>query len=217
MDRLLGALRRVGIPLLGLGDLLANPASPGVALTFDDGMRTVMTDALPVLRHHDTPAHLFLTTGAVGGNNRWPSQPVGAPTFAMLNWTEIETLHRAGIHIEGHTVQHPDLRQLSDLQLLDECDGADRVITERFGRAPQFFAYPYGYHDQRVRQLLGPRYRACLTTDVRMLRPGDGMSGLPRLESYYLRPEWLARHPSGALSRHYLALRAVLRRLRSWA
>src|SRR5262245_1384697 len=45
----------------------------GVTLTFDDGMRTVHRNALPVLREHGFPAHLFLTTGRVGKDIGWPS------------------------------------------------------------------------------------------------------------------------------------------------
>lgn len=214
LDRLLDGLRRAALPLVELGDLLAHPAAPGVALTFDDGMRSVVTEALPVLRHHGAPAHLFLTTGAVGGTNRWPSQPANAATFDMLSWSEVESLHHAGMRIEGHTVQHPDLRTLADAAVLDECEGADRVITERLGRAPQFFAYPYGYYDGRVRQLLAGRYRACLTAEFSMLRPDDEMTDLPRIDSHYLRPNWLLGDPFGAASRAYLGLRGVVRRLR---
>src|SRR5258707_8203499 len=75
LDRLLLALQRSGIPLLDLDTLLRPQTKTGVALTFDDGMRSVFTEALPILGNHSAPAHLFLTTGGVGMTNRWPSQP----------------------------------------------------------------------------------------------------------------------------------------------
>src|SRR5437868_7585413 len=124
-DKLLLALQRSAIPLLDLDTLLRPETQIGVALTFDDGMRSVFTEALPILRSHSAPAHLFLTTGVVGMMNRWPSQPPAAPLFEMLHWREIEALQGAGIHIEAHTASHPDLRQLSDDALWAECDRAD--------------------------------------------------------------------------------------------
>ena len=71
--RLVTNLLAKGIPIVTYPDLLTRDR--GVTLTFDDGMRSVHEHALPVLREHGVPAHLFLTTGSVGGDNRWPSQP----------------------------------------------------------------------------------------------------------------------------------------------
>src|SRR6476620_10135808 len=96
-DRLLLALQRSGIPLLDLDTLLRPQTKTGVALTFDDGMRTVFTEALPILRSHSAPAHLFLTTGFVGMTNCWPGQPRSIPVFEMLRWSEIEALQGMGI------------------------------------------------------------------------------------------------------------------------
>src|SRR5437763_8996597 len=49
-DKLLLALQRSAIPLLDLGTLLRPETKTGVALTFDDGMRSIFTEALPILR-----------------------------------------------------------------------------------------------------------------------------------------------------------------------
>src|SRR3984893_14381933 len=76
--RLLNALDRCDIPVLDLDTLLRPDTVCGVALTFDDGIRTVFIEALPILRSYSVPAHLFLTTGFVGLTNRWPSQPASA-------------------------------------------------------------------------------------------------------------------------------------------
>ena len=92
LRRLLLALQRSGIRLLDLDTLLRPQTKTGVTLTFDYGMRSVFTEALPILRSYSAPAHLFLTTGVVGRTNRWPSRPATAPFFEMLRWREIEAL-----------------------------------------------------------------------------------------------------------------------------
>src|SRR6202051_3716135 len=71
LDGLLEALERSHIPVMDLDTLLRPATQCGVALTFDDGIRSVFTDALPILRSRCVPAHLFLTTGYVGLTNRW--------------------------------------------------------------------------------------------------------------------------------------------------
>jgi peptidoglycan/xylan/chitin deacetylase (PgdA/CDA1 family) len=215
-DKLLLALQRSAIPLLDLDTLLRPETKTGVALTFDDGMRSVFSEALPVLRSHSAPAHLFLTTAAVGMTNRWPSQPSAAPAFEMLQWREIEALHGAGIHIEAHTASHPDLRQLSNYALSEECNRADETIRSMLGVRPRYFAYPYGFNDARVRSYARQRYVGSVTADMRVLRRREDPAALPRLETFYLRKEFLFRNLQSPATNAYIALRRAVRRFRSF-
>ena len=212
--RLLAALAEARMPVCDLDTLLAPATTRGVAITFDDGMKSVHTHALPVLRDHGVASHLFLATGSVGGNNRWAAQPEGIPELEMLGWKEIEGLHGAGMRIESHTHSHPDLRSAGGSAMSEECERADRLIEERLGRRPAYFAYPYGRHDARTRDLARSRYRAAVTVKLGELRGGDDPAALPRLDTYYLRAPWIYRGLEGALPRAYLALRGVLRQVR---
>jgi peptidoglycan/xylan/chitin deacetylase (PgdA/CDA1 family) len=213
-DRLLLALQRSGIPLLDLDTLLRPQTKTGVALTFDDGMRSVFTEALPILRSHSAPAHVFLTTGVVGLTNRWPSQPTATPLFEMLRWREIEALQDAGVHIEAHTESHPDLRRLSDDALREECERADETIASVLGIRPRYFAYPYGFNDTRVRSFTRERYVGSLTGEIRMLRHEEDPAALPRLETYYFRKEILFRNLDSIPTLAYISFRRGLRRFR---
>jgi peptidoglycan/xylan/chitin deacetylase (PgdA/CDA1 family) len=214
-ERLLLALQHSGIPLLDLDTLLRPETKTGVALTFDDGMRSVFTKALPILRGHAAPAHLFLTTGVVGSTNCWPTQPPTAPLFEMLRWREIEALHDAGIHVEAHTAHHHDFRQLSDDGLRAECDQADETITSMLGKRPRYFAYPYGFNDARLRSFARKRYIGSVTTDLRILRAKEDPAALPRLESYYFRKEFLFSNLQSSATLAYIALRRVFRQFKS--
>ena len=123
-NMLLDAFDREGIPILELDKLLLPDTKCGVALTFDDGIRTVLTEALPILRSHSAEAHLFLTTGFVGMSEPRPGQARSTPAFETLRWAEIEALKGMGMHIEAHTASHPDLRQLSDAAVRAECESS---------------------------------------------------------------------------------------------
>jgi peptidoglycan/xylan/chitin deacetylase (PgdA/CDA1 family) len=214
-DRLLLVLRRSGIPLLDLDALLRPQTKTGVALTFDDGMRSVFTEALPILRIHSAPAHLFLTTGFVGMTNRWPTQPAATPLFEMLQWRDIEALRAGGVHVEAHTATHPDLRQLSDDALHTECERADDAIASILGVRPRYFAYPYGFNDTRLRSFARERYVGSVTADLRMLQQKEDPAALPRLETYYFRKEFLFHNLESPPTLLYVALRRALRWLRN--
>jgi peptidoglycan/xylan/chitin deacetylase (PgdA/CDA1 family) len=197
-----------------LATLLDPHTRAGVAITFDDGMRTVFENALPVLRDHGAQAHVFVATGAIDSNSRWPRGEPGIPAYEMLSWDELEQLQAAGIHIESHTHSHPDMRSLTTAQMQDECDRADTLIEQRLGQRPRFFAYPFGYHDPLVRDFARARYPGTVTTELRPLGRQEDSAALPRLDSYYLCSGWRIRHLDSVPVRRWLALRNVLRNLR---
>ncbi len=216
-EQLVRRLRAHDLPLLSVEGLLR--AESGVALTFDDGMRSVATEALPVLREYDAPATLFLTTGYVGSKNTWPSQPAGAPVFDMMTWDEVGACVESGVAVESHTVSHPDLAAASTAQIEDECAGADEEIERQLGVAPSLMAYPYGAYGPAALEVVARRYRAAVTTRLAYLPPG-GLSAtwryeVPRLDTYYLQSA-SRMDLTAPGTKAYLAVRRSLRALRSW-
>lgn len=214
LEALLGALEEAGLPIMTLDELIGDKKAHGVALTFDDGLSTVFSAAMPVLKARQAPAHVFVITGRVGQNNRWPGQPAEATSFELMDWHQLEAIHNAGLRIEGHTASHPDLRLLGDAQIEAEMAEADEAIESRLGRRPRFFAYPYGYEDERVRAVAGSRYDGCFTTKLDYVGPSTAMDAIPRLDAHYLRSPGLVRALAGKPAQTYIALRRSLRRLR---
>ena len=210
-SQLIQSLEEIKIPVLDLDVLLQPQTSRGVAITFDDGMQSVHRHALPVLQEHGIPAHLFLATGAAGDDRPWPRDPCDGHTFRMLDWDELEALHTAGVHIESHTHTHPDMRSLSIERMQEECEQADSMIEHRLGRRPQYFAYPFGYHNRKVRDFARNRYRGTVTTELRTLASDADPAVLPRLDSFYLQSPLMIRNFGSLPVSGYLALRNVLR------
>jgi peptidoglycan/xylan/chitin deacetylase (PgdA/CDA1 family) len=206
------ALARAGIPIVDYHRL--QQLDHGVTFTFDDGMRSVAEHALPVLREHGARAHLFLTTGAVGGDNAWPSQPATAARHRMLDWDDAQACAAHDLLIESHTHSHPDLRELSEADIGAECARADDEIERRVGRRPRLFAYPYGQFDARVRGAVASRYDACFTTRMGYLSAAPDASQVPRIDAHYLRWPWAQAHCLSARGRAYLELRGLMRLLR---
>lgn len=212
---LLSHLRGSGVPILTYAAL--REARTGVTITFDDGMRSVAEHALPVLRDLALPSHLFLTTGAVGRDNRWASQPAGIRALPMMDWPALEACVAAGMTIENHTATHPDLRTLTAAAVADECAAADELIERRIGRRPSLFAYPYGHVSEAAHEVVASRYEAAFTTELAYLPAGMERHRLPRIDAYYLRSATVAQRLMTRPGRGYLWLRGVLRRLRQLA
>ena len=213
---LVQSIRRGGHTIVPLRDLLEEPAAGGrIALTFDDGVRSLHDHALGVLADLDAPATVFLTTGWLGRDNQWPTMPADAPRMAMLDWSQVDDLRRAGWAIEAHTVNHPDLRELSDAEIDRELADCDAAIADRTGTRPTIFAYPYGHWDERVEARVAGRYDFAVTAGMGFVpaRIASPMR-IGRLETYYFRSPRLHARFGSPVFRGYLASRALLRRLR---
>jgi peptidoglycan/xylan/chitin deacetylase (PgdA/CDA1 family) len=211
---LIRSLAAINLPICSLETLLQNNCTRGIALTFDDGMLSVFTHALPIIKDFKIPAHLFLTTGCIGGENYWPSLPIGVPKFKMMTWDQIEACQAGGFFIDSHTQSHPNLNQINEQELEEECEVCDQAIERRLGRKPEYFAYPYGIHNQAARQFVKSRYRASVTTFLRPLHEKQDLAALPRLDSYYLQPNWIQSNIENLMGRSYIMGRSLIRSLR---
>jgi peptidoglycan/xylan/chitin deacetylase (PgdA/CDA1 family) len=158
-----------------------------VAITFDDGFRSVYEHAFPLLRRYGFPATIFLVTDYCGKTNSWPSQPAWAPRAPLLDWTEIREMAAHGIAFGSHTRTHPDLRRLSVHEVDAELAGSKHVIENAIGYAVEALAYPYGTYDPTVKQLTRAHYPWACTTDLGFVRRDTDPLALTRLDAYYLR------------------------------
>lgn len=208
------SLLEQGISIVTLDKLMLPETDNAVTLTFDDGMQSVYKNALPILSDMHVPAHLYLTTGYVGGENRWPTQPSGAPAFEMMDWYEIAACVKGGMYIENHTVTHPDLRTLGRTEIEDECERADNTIAGHFGRRPEHFAYPYGFYNATVSTVVSSRYQSCVTTTLKPVGRDVIAAELPRLDSYYLQNKRLYNRLFSPVTGSYLIGRRSLRAIR---
>src|SRR4051812_1036875 len=98
------------------------------------------------------------------------------------DWDTIRTALGHGISLGAHSVTHRSLPTLSDAELEDEVLTSRSAIQRATGTRPDFFAYPYGLWDARVRsriRLAG--YRAGLTLDNGLNRPFADPCSLRRL------------------------------------
>jgi peptidoglycan/xylan/chitin deacetylase (PgdA/CDA1 family) len=140
------------------------PPAPTAVVTFDDGYRDNLINALPVLRRHAVPATIFVTAGFSDGSRRHPRYPDEAGRL-HLDWEEIAALAREpGISIGSHTLTHPFLTRLDDQAAEREVAGSRREIAARIGMDVDFFCYPSGDLTSRERALAAAAgYRAAVS------------------------------------------------------
>ena len=132
-------------------------ARKALAVTFDDGMRSVLDRAAPILRTLGLPATVFVPTDLVGGDGpmSWPGVErwLGSPhehELVPLGWDELRLLRDEGWEIASHTRTHARLIKLGDAELREELEGSRARLEAELGEPCRTLAYPYGEADDRV-------------------------------------------------------------------
>lgn len=122
-------------------------ASPVVAITADDGWRSVYTDMFPILRQHGFHATLFINPPAVGQGG------------AYLTWPMITEMVKSGlVDVQPHTLTHPNFnterarRDPAAYQayLDHEIAGSRTAIIANLGLPADLLAWPFGIHDAQL-------------------------------------------------------------------
>jgi peptidoglycan/xylan/chitin deacetylase (PgdA/CDA1 family) len=153
-ERQLRSLLRRGFRPLPAGELLAGPRR-GLHVTFDDAYRTIL-DALPTLRRLGLPTTVFASTAFADGGRPLDVPELAAEAaahpghLATMTWDELRGLAADGVEIGSHTVSHPHLPRLSEVELDRELRDSRARVEDELGRPCRLFAYPYGEHGERV-------------------------------------------------------------------
>jgi peptidoglycan/xylan/chitin deacetylase (PgdA/CDA1 family) len=156
-----------------------------VAITFDDGFRSVYDVALPVLKDHGYPATVFLVTSFCGKDNRWNGQPDSIPSFDLLTWNQISKMREEQIEFGVHTSSHPDLTKLSGSQISEEIVGARQILEGHTGERELPFAYPYGKESDAARVLVESNFYAACSAEMDFATSHSDIYFLPRIDMYY--------------------------------
>jgi peptidoglycan/xylan/chitin deacetylase (PgdA/CDA1 family) len=133
------------------------PSKP-VVVSFDDGYSGQYKDAMPVLRSLHWPGVLNLKLG----------------NLRDLKTGRVREMIANGWEVDSHTINHPELPQISDANLRYELVASRARLKNEFGLTANFFCYPAGRYDQRViAAVKSAGYLAATTTDEGFARPQD--------------------------------------------
>ncbi len=139
-------------------------------LTFDDGFRSHVEDALPVLKRLGWPGVLYLEVASLH-----------TPGSGGISDAGVRKLLRAGWELGSHTMTHPDLTTVDADRLREEVAGARTLLRRRFHVPIEAFCYPAGkYDDTVVAAVQAAGYRTATTVDPGLAGPGDPLR-LPRV------------------------------------
>ena len=128
-----------------------------VCITIDDGYKSAIVYAAPILKQYGYPWTFFI----------YPDFVTVGEGSGAVSWNDLLELQKEGVDIECHSMTHPILKSkrqkykgsfqnLSPDQYADflktETAGAKAILEQHLGTPVTRFAYPYGEYNTQVEQ-----------------------------------------------------------------
>lgn len=188
---------------LSLDEAIAAMESPSglggryFCLTFDDGFKNCITNAVPVLVEENVPAAFFVATHYVGldfekdweriapfYDQSWNRLDGG---FEFLDWDDLRRMAVNGFTIGSHTCSHARLARLSPADAELELARSKEELQEKLRLDCRHFCCPWGKQGRdynpdvhpAMAQKLG--YASFLTTDEGVIYAGGSPFAIPRI------------------------------------
>ena len=142
-----------------------------LAITIDDGFRSVYTQAWPRLKAAGLPFTLFITSDV---------HDQGLPDY--MSWEELREMAADPlVTIAAHTKTHAHLVGLLKAEVEAEIDRSMARYEAELGLVPDLFAYPYGEYGLATREVVvAAGYRAAFGQQSGPLGPSSDRFALPR-------------------------------------
>jgi peptidoglycan/xylan/chitin deacetylase (PgdA/CDA1 family) len=152
-DQQLERLSELGYHVVGLEAVLEHYAREvplpdnAVLITFDDGYRDTLENAMPVLAKHGYPAVIFIPVAYMDDETPLPHETHLASRGVRnrtLDWGLLRELDAGGVRIESHGIAHRPLAEVSLDEAVREIAVSKLILEERMGRPIQAYAYVKG-------------------------------------------------------------------------
>ena len=121
--------------------------SGAVLITFDDGYRDNLENALPILRRHGYPAVVFVPIGYLDDDRPLPHETalrlLGVRN-RTVGWDELAALEAGGIRVESHGIAHRPVSELEMAEAAREIALSKLRLEERLGRQVEAYAFVKG-------------------------------------------------------------------------
>jgi peptidoglycan/xylan/chitin deacetylase (PgdA/CDA1 family) len=152
----LEALLRAGVEPVGIDRAcdIVERGEPGryTTLTFDDGYRDFVDQALPHLERLGVPAVVYVATHIVDSATSFTWYDRQPP---VLGWDELAELARHPlVTIGAHTRSHPSLPRLDAADAREEIAGSRRDAEGHLPGAVVHFCYPAGHAGPREYEMV---------------------------------------------------------------
>ncbi len=130
-----------GFTTLKFSQLKGKLPKKAVIVSFDDGLRSVYENAIPIMKKYGIVSNVYLPTKYIGND------------LKFMDW---EMVQNAGddVEFQAHTHSHVDVRTLLFQELQEEIESSDVLFKEKLNFMPTALCLPYGAYDRKSKKNL---------------------------------------------------------------
>lgn len=149
-----------------------------VVITFDDGCKDFIDNALPILLEYKAPATVFLVTQLLGKIASWGKS---GNNVQLMTKDEVRSIKSKGINLGSHSATHENMTLLDHQELQRQLkDSYDRLTA--FGESFYTFAYPWGqWSNNVVDVLIATGYECAVAVGEQTRMAASDIYYLPRI------------------------------------
>ena len=152
-----------------------------VGLTFDDGYKNNVTNALPILKKYDFSATCYIVSQNIDGINHWDVNK-GIPENPTMNVKEVQSWIDSGMEIGSHTQNHVFLTKINQNKAINEINNSKTDLEKMFDVNINHFCYPYGdLNDDIVSATKHAGYHTATTVNRGKVCTNDNLFTLHRI------------------------------------
>ncbi|HRO02986.1 MAG TPA: polysaccharide deacetylase family protein [Terricaulis sp.] len=130
---------------LGLGYRFVAPAEIAktggermdLAVSFDDALKSVLTEADPILSEYKIPYTVFAVAEWSDQEHDWQKEKV-------LSWEELGDMRARGVEVGSHSATHRNFGCIDEARARDEFSRSIETIERRLGFRTDVLAIPFG-------------------------------------------------------------------------
>lgn len=150
-------------------------------ITFDDGYRNVVQNAMPVLDKLGFTATNYLVANQFDGGNVWDAK-IGIPHSPLMTVEEMRQWAAAGHEVGSHTLDHVHLPEMTLDEARRQMVESKDVLEQALGAPVTAFCYPYGDHGpEHLVMAREAGYDNATLTKRGLANASDDPFGLPRV------------------------------------
>ena len=125
-----------------------------VAVTFDDGFQSVLSNALPPMRERKIPATIFVPAAYLGKKPAWIPNPTHVNADeVVLTEEQLKQLQNDLTAIGTHSDSHPKLTEISEDRAIKELINSKKALEGILHRPIALLSLPYGEYNKTILEL----------------------------------------------------------------
>ena len=145
---------KIGDPVWADSAEFTSDTRPKIAVTFDDGFKSIIENALPIMRERGIPATIFIPAGYIGKKPTWVSDSEDLNVEdEVLNEAQLRGLTDNLIKVGSHSITHKRLSQLDPKEAHEELVESKKILENILGKRVDLFALPYGDYNEETIEL----------------------------------------------------------------